>query len=380
MSNVPPEDRQQTAASTNKLATHSAEEADGTASAMILTIGAVFYAILCIPAIDQRGYPPIDPAWTAVTFLWIVPVLLAALVDPQLVKRLRGVDLVLYCFITGGFDAASVVLVVPKHIDLLETLLSTLLLFGPLHVIVAFLVAAIVARVSLFSRDRLSNVNGRTAPVVRATIFAGTLALAVAFPFFFREYTVFDARSRGRREADRDWKAGNALLYGEKYFASDHASVQHEFDETTGLRVHASWFERMDFESAYNTRISELIESRGTPDWSMKSHIVPDDALIAALDADDLQEVTKFPHDVNDNIVLFRRGTVSSLGYTMSSTSDSLSIATRKSGLIATDNDVEPAFVGRIPGRHAVILIRSGRTWIGAFHESGMLLSSAQRY
>jgi len=41
----------------------------GLVSSVILGIGGIVYGILCAPAIGQRGFPPIDPVWTGVTFL-----------------------------------------------------------------------------------------------------------------------------------------------------------------------------------------------------------------------------------------------------------------------------------------------------------------------
>jgi hypothetical protein len=95
----------------------------------------------------------------------------------------------------------------------------------------------------------------------------------------------------------------------------------------------------------------------------------------------DMEEVTTFPFDVNENITLFRRGSVSRWGGTSSSSNDSLSITMKEGGLwgVGSDAESELAYVGRLAQYPEVIFIRSGTRWVGAVHESGRVLSSASR-
>ncbi|HWL10486.1 MAG TPA: hypothetical protein VNQ76_18925 [Planctomicrobium sp.] len=111
----------------------------------------------------------------------------------------------------------------------------------------------------------------------------------------------------------------------------------------------------------------------------MKRYLVDDDELISLLDSHNFQEVTSFPYEINDNMILFRRGTISRWGGSMSSGSDSLSIAT-PNRLQGIGTEVEPAFIWRTEKYQELIFIRSGKRWVGAYHESGELLSSASRY
>jgi WD40 repeat protein len=135
-----------------------------------------------------------------------------------------------------------------------------------------------------------------------------------------------------------------------------------------------------DLASRQLIRVRELLDERGIPDWSMKEHLVPDEQLLKMLDSGEMQEVTQFPFEVNDNIILFRRGTISRWGGTMSSSSDSLSIALKSGDLMGIGNDAVQVYLTRLESFPKIIFIRNGNTWIGAFHESGILLSSAARY
>jgi hypothetical protein len=349
----------------------------GTPSATTICygIGAMVYAMLCTPAINQRGFPPIDPVWTAVTFLWISPILLAAVLDPRPFRlRMRG--LAIYCVATAFFDAAALVMVVPKHVTLLGTIMETVFMMGPYHLIVGFTVAGIANLLRSASRKLIGiRLEGAT-KWIRWIAFSGIGVATVAFPFGFRVFYFADLQNRGRNQAEDDWAHGRAVIYSDQH--PDTGPVMHNFDPATGLKYKHKWPES-EFSKAYNHRVAEFL-AQGIPSWSMQAQLVPDDELLKMLDSSEMTEVKEFPHEVNENIVLFRRGTLSRWGGTMSSQSDSLSIGVKPGGLIGVGGEAEPAYVGRSIEYPNVIFIRSGRSWIGAFHESGEQLSSASRY
>ena len=56
-------------------------------STFVYVVGGLLYAVLCGPAIGRRGFPPIDPALMALTFLWIVPIFLATILDDRPFRR-----------------------------------------------------------------------------------------------------------------------------------------------------------------------------------------------------------------------------------------------------------------------------------------------------
>jgi hypothetical protein len=119
-------------------------------STIVLIVGGILYSVLCGPAIVQRGFPPIDHSWTPVTFLWVSPVLLAGALDRRPLKR-RLAGLTIYCLVTAFFDAASIVIVVPKQFNLAEAMIGTIV-FGPIHLIIGLFLAATICFVQLISR------------------------------------------------------------------------------------------------------------------------------------------------------------------------------------------------------------------------------------
>lgn len=339
-----------------------------TPSTLVLLIGGFAYILLCGPAINQHGFPPLDPAWTAMTLLWICPVLLSTVVR----RPSRGryfQEVAVYCVITAMFDAAAVVTTVPKVLDLGTTLLMTLLFFGPLHLAVGFLLVALVGGLRALSRHIAPGLSQRAAKVVQGIAFSVILALAIAFPFAFRQWTFLVDRIHGRTQAEADWMAEDAGVYEKE---ESPGRIRHEYDPATGLPYRDQWRDTR-FSEAYNERVHELIREKGVPPWSMKNFLVPDEELVSLFDADDFEAVTKFPHKVNDNLVL-NRGKPGE----EPTEEDPLSIGARVSGVISVGGGA-PAAVGRRADRPGVIFIRNGKGWIGAFHESGRLLSSASR-
>jgi hypothetical protein len=337
-----------------------------TPSTNVLIMGGFLYIVLCGPAITQRGFPPLDPAWTAMTYLWFFPIVLStAVARPPFRRYLQ--ELAAYCLVTALFNAAAVVVDVPKVIDLTTTLLMTLIFFAPLHLVVGLLVVGIAAGLRAIGRRVAPRLSPAMANGVRNGVVGSIVVLAIAFPFAYREWTFLVERVHARTQAEEEWNAGVAGLYEQP--SVDR--VEHQYDPATGLKYRDQWHETR-FSKAYNRRVRQLLAEQGVPEWSMKKYLVPDNELLALLDADDFETVITFPHKVNANIVLIRGGE----GEAGSTEKEALLVAAKESGVIRTRGD-GVASVGRRPENPGVIFIRNGRKWIGAFHESGRLLSSA---
>ena len=98
----------------------------------ILVVGAIAYVFLCLPAISQRGYPPIHPFWLDVTTMWFLPVCLSALFDSCAFTS-RRYHLLAYSLFTAFFDAGTQHYMTPRHMTPVVMLVSTILYHGPLH-------------------------------------------------------------------------------------------------------------------------------------------------------------------------------------------------------------------------------------------------------
>ncbi len=342
-------------------------------------VGGVFYAFLCGPAIGRRGYPPIDPAWMAVTFLWVVPVLLSATIDTRPFRQ-RLHDLAIYCVATAFIDAATFGGTVPRHVTFLGTLIDTVILFGPLHLVVGTILDGFVQLIRSMARFAAYTLPPTVRSATPWLAFAALLALAGAFPFVFRAYSFAELAHRGRTQAEKDWNDQCAQVYvdwSDPFKYAGDSTLINEYDRTTGLKK-SHRHRETQYVEAYNERIAELLREHGIPDWSMKDHLVDASDLIGMLDSAEMDPIEQFPYEINENIILFRRGTISRWGGTMSSSDDGLSIGT-KASLVGVGNDKKPVSIGRLVKYPDVVFIRNGDDWVGAFHESGRELSSATR-
>ena len=162
-------------------------------------------------------------------------------------------------------------------------------------------------------------------------------------------------------------------------FGPHSRRVQYEVSPDSGLPYR--WKASMrQYERSYNEVVSKLLRERGVPAFSMKRYLVPDEISVNLLDTDQgMEEVDAFPHDVNDNMCIFRGGTVRRWGNAMSVPNGSSAVVTKQGTLIVISDTREPIFVGRLPDYPDTIVVRSGSSWVGAFHEGGKLLSSAHR-
>ena len=184
-------------------------------SVAILAASIPIYACLCWPAIKRRGFPEIDPFWLAMPWLWIVPITLSGLFDPASQSRKwRVVIYTLFCaFFFSG--TGTVVMIVPHHVTFGEMLFG-LLLWGPVNLLIAFVVEKLsqwlfrVLRIlGNFSPDALP----KTISFRKAFVLVIILGLTVAFPFVCRAMVFQAARADGRADAERDWAQDKAIWY-----------------------------------------------------------------------------------------------------------------------------------------------------------------------
>lgn len=351
-------------------------------AAAILSVGAVLYLVICIPAIEQRGYPPIDPIWGGVTYLWIVFIPLSAVFDrPKGWGRWRS--LIIYALVTAFIDAGTMVLVVPRHVDLLFMLVGTIV-FGPLHIVVTAIVEGASQLVLSHVRHLQDEGDASSDPIRRRAVglwvfMLALLALTVAFPIGYRHLAIESAYFSGRKAADRDWDAQQTAIRAWDYpevVRGQGVTVSYRIDEVTSLRLRLR-ADDIGFSAGYNERVQERVAAEGIPHWSLRNKWIEPDRLAEMLTSGQLHEVKDVPLDVTRGIVVFRQGTVSRWGGTFSSTSEGLSIGTKDHALYGTGNSRKPIYVGRDPKNQAVVLIRQGTDWIGAFDEEGHLIATA---
>lgn len=331
-------------------------------------LGAIIYALLCGPAIRQRGYPPIDAAWTAVTFLWIAPILLSMVFDHRSVRR-RWKGLCVYAFVTAFFDVASLVGVVPKHLVLFDVLIETIFIFGPLHCLIALFVVVASKKLRLTTRRISQHRPLASFLFSRWVVFSLIVAVTFAFPFLFRGLDNIRARHLGELSAERDWERGEAQQIIDHFPL--YNNVRYYFDPATGLE-YRSRPHQGEFYRAYSSRVTELLEERGIPSWSMKPYLVPDDKLRDLLESHDFEKITNFPF-VTDHFVVsketFKRESEPNVRYGTMLSIDS------KEGSFGFGDSSGPTFIGEVPDYPGVIFICRGRNSIAAFQERGILLS-----
>lgn len=341
----------------------------------VLIAGAVTHALLCVPAIQCRGYPPIAPIWYGVTFIWPVAVLISAYFDSTQFS-VRRKQLIVYSLATAFFTAGTVVGVVPRRMGQVEMLLGTIF-FGPLHLIVAFTVESASQNIYAFGRQLVeirNDVSRTSFSVFSFFALIAWICLILGIPLGYQSTIMKRVYSDAIEQADSNWKT-NALVFGElRYEQLDDVTVIHNFDSDTGLELKT---QRPDlgFRDRYNARVRELIELHGLPAYSIK-HIMPkQDHLIQLLDATDLDRVDSFPFDLSENIQLERRGPPVGANGASTSSSGSLSIITPALQMGLGDG------ISQVHHKKTddVIYIREGTNWVGAFLHDGRMIMSASR-
>ncbi len=188
-------------------------------SLSVLTVGGMAYAVLCLPAIGRRGFPPIDHVWMGMTYLWIGPLTLSTLLDGGSVWS-RRTALIAYALFTGFIGAATVGFMVPRHVDFFGTLLMTLTFVGPCHVVITFLIEWLMQWLLGFWRSfgpaesathwlpRLS--------LVEFLIGYSIIAATIGFPFSYRHWIMASDLAWGRERADKDWANHSAYSFAER--------------------------------------------------------------------------------------------------------------------------------------------------------------------
>lgn len=210
------------------------------------------------------------------------------------------------------------------------------------------------------------------AKIARRLLCVAIVGLAAFFAIEYHNRTriakIAEDHQRGRTAAESDWANRKPEIYSEPQDELYNIEkVHHEIDPTTGLRIRMRR-PKSEFSRAYHERVSEMLQERGIPEWSMKPFLVPDIEMLQLLTAEPFGElVTSLPHSVNSHILI--------VPY-----KDSISIdTTPKHGLSAGYKDNAPIRVAHLAKYPHVIFVRVGTTWLGTFHDSGESLSWAYR-
>lgn len=318
------------------------------------------------------------------TFWWPFPLVLSCWFDSRIFSSRRW-QLFAYAIATGFVDATTSCGVVPRFIDPVETILLTALVYGPAHLIVAFLIESIVQAV--LDRWRVLTPltdTGALAQPFTFSLLAGmycftVVCIALGFPFAGRTFAIQAEKSFARSRAESDWKSGKPAIYREREELGPNGTfVEYEIDRETGFRIRRP---RPDFgfENAYNERIRELMQTDHLG-ASQKKKLPTPEELLALLDSPNLQEVTSLPYEVTSSIVVFRNGSISRWGGSASSTGDGLSITTEAGGLIGVGDSVKPVFVQVPSDDNGLVVIRNGNSWVGVFQKNGECVASISRY
>jgi len=342
----------------------------------ILYIGAGIYALLCLPAVGRHSNLGIDPFWLGVTYLWIAPVCLSALFDSLRWRARRG-DLMLFALLTALFHAGTVDKVQPRNISVLAMLTMTGF-FAPIHLLGVFAADALMQVVLLpVRRLRDAAEDPRFLPQPRWAWIAGGLivCLAVVFAVMYRSHYISLDRERGLSVADREWAAGEACVYGQRFQFSADLRMVYSVDPDTGLPRRERWYD-WGATDAYNARIAELIRLYGLPPDSLKEFVPSAEQLAAWFDSDDLAEIPAFPHQLTPDIVVTNRGFTGQAGKTFAYDQMMMTISTPGGSEIPSAGDGLPVF-GKV--NDPILILRHGDKWVGVFHKDGREIVSAFR-
>ncbi len=349
---------------------------------LILIVGALAYATLCMPAISQRGYPPIDPFWTAIPFLWPLPLILSAIFNSQSDRiRLRAVSI--YAIATAFFDSGTFITVVQNHVNPLGMLVFTVLGVGPFHLLVAYILEFLTQIIRAYTLKLLSTHHvWRT--VLKWSIAGIILIGTIAAPFAYRGVVFADSRQRARQQAEQNWQERKVYVF-KRSFSDLRGNVllESEFDVETGFpcQRRPRFF---GFEQEYNQRVTELIAERGYPEWSMKDDFRSMEVVPNLFNSKEMKAV-EFPYEMNAGVNLafvskanFGEPAVS-LKVVGPNAPDDHPFGIRQYSQI-TENT--PGIeIGHHPQFLDVVFVRVGigtEAYIEAFHRSGWLLYSAR--
>jgi len=346
------------------------------AATLPLSLGLVAYALLCIPAARQRGYPPIDHLWTGVTYLWPFPVPLFMFCWPK--GRFSKTVLLLYAIVSGYIDACTIVMMVPNRFSFIWALVNSVYVI-PVHLvgvgIVAWVSRSLISRLGSFQE----NTSKYCQRVFRVAGFTVIVLLAFLFPFIYRHVATLLQENGGRNGADADWANHKAVILNSDGWDSEHsygnATIVSYIDLDSGLRYRSD--HHMGYEQAYKDRIQELIRIHGVPPWSLKNRLVSDADLVAMLTAQTMQPVSTFPYNAAPGITLMRNGTVSGSGGSTNFATSDLTIDAQFSGMNCMCQSGDPAYVGRLKKYPGIVFVRCGQKWVAACTDDGWILGYA---
>jgi hypothetical protein len=276
---------------------------------IILILGAAIHFSLCIPLYGRRGFPEVDPFWSAMIWLWLPPVVISAAYCRW--TRKRASDLAIYSLITGFVVSWGIVLIVPSRTNPGEAFLGLAFWWPALMagvMIAEMLSRAVLARMRDFipesgalfcgqcgyclhglvehrcpecgtpfvpdSPD--SSFQARVLPMSRGwtSLFVMlVLAATLAFPPLYRLCTVHSLILRGASAAESDWAKGNAtwfVTYAELQVFTPaqydrYSALRFRKDPGTGLEVRDMWrdWEHRTWQASYREVIERKLRESG---------------------------------------------------------------------------------------------------------------------
>jgi hypothetical protein len=345
----------------------------------ILIGGGLLYAVLCLPAINQRGYPPIDPFWDIIPFFWAGPLLLSGVFDTRpFARRWRAIGV--YALTTAFFASGTVPATVPHRVSVTVMIALTVCVYGPIHLLIAYGLEGIIQLINRSRRraDPSGKQVGRSR--LRWATFGVLVMATVALPFVLRSLHFASIRNLAIARANKDWAAGKASVYSRLPFqtiAEPGISVESCYDQTTGLRLYSS-DNIFGFADTYNGRIAQLIAKHGVPDWSMARYLVKPADFLALLDSDGFVEVRKLPHGSADQILIHYDEASTQGDKPVGGDDKTISIWTKRSGDRPAGSGTPS--IGRSPKFPKMIFIRLDKTWIAAFREDGLYIAHAAKW
>lgn len=342
----------------------------------VLIAWTVAYAIVCVPAMGQRGYPPLESHLQGLTLCWIGAIPITALIEKWSKSRLF--ILLGYAGVTGFIDAASWPTMVPNRFNPGVTIFMTLIVFWPLHLLVAAIVELVSrAIMSGICKIKAGKAAGRVGRVVGAILL---LVGCIFLPSAYASYDHWSLARAGIKFADEDWAAHRASIFTSEdsmyEMVRSDIRLERHFDELTGLPLNLNF--QNGWETAYNQRVAELLRSSGKPAWCAPQIPSPAD-FATRLDSGNFTVVTTFPSGITPDIVVFHGGTIRKWGGSVSSGDPGLAIATSAGRLFGVSSNRKPTYISRDPHFPGVVFIRDGHEWLGAFAEDGRFIAAVSK-
>lgn len=307
-------------------------------SAIVLLGGGIAYWMACQPGIYARGYPPIDPFWQFMPWLWPIPALVSAIFEND--RRIRNRQLLVYSlavgFVMGGVLGGGAV---PRRVSIMD-MLAGALIAGPVTFCIAWILERIAQRALGLLRefeltDKCRKCNycirylsdarcpecgepfdarwtdpGFAPPPVttqpwKTRILAVLLvAVGAMTPFGFDAVSLDSAVADGRAAAERDWAAGNSILYirrQECYWLPEGT-----YDVDTGMLVRSihGGRDREAFQEAYRDVVRQKLDKQGPP--KRKPGVLNREEIKSLLNSSRFSDVPEFPFRLNEQVTVNR--------------------------------------------------------------------------